>query len=680
MESTDKPISLNTLPREARIAFVLYAVTSVEKESRQVLAYVVIPLIDQFGHYNRGRKSVKMWPVARDIKTDDWEFIFRGSSRENCCITQHPPATLTVEFEKFVCPIVAPLQEPFREPDPKVVGEPMELKKLKKGRKLRYEYLTMRCHPLHVLDKEDKEILWETRHSLLNNSRVLSKFLQSVDWFSPDHRHEAQRLLLQWHTPESPVHAIELLDVRYADYSVRAYAVKLLYVLKDDQLRLLLLQLVQTLKFEPYHDSPLTRLLIDRSLRNPFTVGHFLFWHLKAEMYQIEHTERYACILEEYLSFAGNHTRELRKQNDAVLRLSRISGTIVSLKRAKEKTDDEITELCTRKLHEFNSSFLTKIGSMQITLNPKWVASSLVVEKCKYMSSKMAPLWLVFKNADPEGPDIVVIFKSGDDLRQDILTLQLLQMMDRMWLSENVDMRLTPYTCVATGWNPQGKGVGMIEVVLKSDTTSRIQLKYGGGALGALRLEPLDRYIRDFNKTEVEYNLAVENFMRSCAGYCVATYILGIGDRHNGNIMLTQNGHLFHIDFGHFLGNFKQKFGINRERAAFVLTPEMAYVMGGKRYKSAQNFKKFEEISKESFKSLRKNADLFINLFILMVSARMPELMQSSDINYLRDKFFLDEDASEGSAVENLRKEIKKSLSTTYRQVDNFIHNLKHGK
>jgi hypothetical protein len=63
-----------------------------------------------------------------------------------------------------------------------------------------------------------------------------------------------------------------------------------------------------------------------------------------------------------------------------------------------------------------------------------------------------------------------------------------------------------------------------------------------------------------------------------------------------------------------------------------------------------------------------------------MVSAGMPELMKTSDINYLRDKFFLDENANEGSAVENLRKEIKKSLNTTYRQVDNFIHNLKHGK
>lgn len=68
-----------------------------------------------------------------------------------------------------------------------------------------------------------------------------------------------------------------------------------------------------------------------------------------------------------------------------------------------------------------------------------------------------------------------------------------------------------------------------------------------------------------------------QNFIRSTAGYCIISYVLGLGDRHPDNIMLNKtNGNLFHIDFGHFLGNIKKKYGIKRERDPFVFTKEMA--------------------------------------------------------------------------------------------------------
>jgi len=151
----------------------------------------------------------------------------------------------------------------------------------------------------------------------------------------------------------------------------------------------------------------------------------------------------------------------------------------------------------------------------------------------------------------PTSSLLYTIYKIGDDLRQDQLTLQTIRIIDKLWLRAGMDLRIVTYACVPTSSDKEG----MVEMVRQAETLREIQTAGGRGITGCFDHTVIGDWLAKHNPMPLEMEAALENFTRSCAGYCIISYVLGLCDRHNDNIMVKKTGHLFHIDFGKFLGD-----------------------------------------------------------------------------------------------------------------------------
>lgn len=507
---------------------------------------------------------------------------------------------------------------------------------------------------LYIPKKEERELVWSYREWARQHPDTISKVMLCIPWGQTGVIQEVYNLLDCWPQLSHPLNAITLLGKNFSDPKIRTFAVRALNCLSDEGIQEVLLQLVQSLKHEHCHDSSLARFLIVRALFNQTQIGHSFFWHLKANLHDINYRERYLVVMDIYLRHCSKFRLELFVQNEFYNNLITIAQDLKKLKDASKRKPF---------LHEQLENMKINSSRFQIPVNCNMVAKSFVIGKCKNLDSKTLPLWLVCENIDPLGEDLLVIMKVGDDLRQDQLTLQMIRIMDRLWLKEGLDLKMSPYQVIETG-----NECGMIEVIPYSATNASIQKDYGGIA-AAFSDKPLSEWLKKYNPIESDYKSAVRDFVRSCAGYCVATYVLGIGDRHNDNIMCTKSGHLFHIDFGRFLGNTEKFAGMSRDRAPFVFTSEFAYVMGGV---GSSQYKTFVNLCKEAYNVIRKHAHLFISLFAMMLQTGIPELRSEEDINYLRESFSLNLDDKEAAA--KFEELIEKALDTKMTQLNFAVH------
>lgn len=105
--------------------------------------------------------------------------------------------------------------------------------------------------------------------------------------------------------------------------------------------------------------------------------------------------------------------------------------------------------------------------------------------------------------------------------------------MDKLLRKENLDLRLTPYRILATS-----AFTGIVQFVESQSLASIEEGKYGG-VLQFLR----HHYPDEAQDLGIRADV-MDTYVKSCAGYCVITYLLGVGDRHLDNLLLTPDGKL----------------------------------------------------------------------------------------------------------------------------------------
>ncbi|WFC98087.1 phosphatidylinositol 3-kinase [Malassezia yamatoensis] len=545
------------------------------------------------------------------------------------------------------------------------------------------------------LSSAEKDLVWSFRFHLTRFPKALTKFLKSVVWSDSYETRQATEVLLpMWAEPELS-DVLELLGPWFRDLRVRLYAVRLLRRASDDELELYLLQLVQVIKFDEVawsaakksqlqrvnqgqsdsdtqsqdlirNGPKLVELLCERSTSNK-VLGTMFYWYIKVECGDTV----YGTLFERV---AGLLQKQLLKRNEPLAEMIKRQRDFVDLLSAKSKQlrlsrDGRPKKI--EKLHALladNKSGLNHFRpALSLPLDPDIYVSRTVPERSTIFKSNLFPLRIEFCIEDPCDAEMestnhdhktyTVICKDGDDLRQDQLVIQLFALMDKLLRNEKLDLKITPYRVLAT--SPTN---GLVEFI-PSMTIAAIVAEFNGSILNYLRAHYPDK---DSQATYHVQSTVLDTFVRSCAGYCVITYLLEIGDRHLDNLLVSPDGHFFHVDFGYIFGHDPKPFP-----PPVKICKEMVEGLGGA---NSVYYARFKRLCSTAYACLRKNANLILNSVSLMVDANIPDIRSEPDkaVLKIQEKFLLD--LSEEKAIAHFEALFNETsyISTMFDRLHNM--------
>ncbi|TNV83483.1 hypothetical protein FGO68_gene10323 [Halteria grandinella] len=183
-----------------------------------------------------------------------------------------------------------------------------------------------------------------------------------------------------------------------------------------------------------------------------------------------------------------------------------------------------------------------------------------------------------------------VIAKANDDLRQEVMAMQLMRRVKGVFEGRGeTGLWLRPYEIMVTSGS-----AGFIEFIPDTISVDQLKKKFPRDAGWTLLTYYEKRY------GDLHFKEAQINFIQSLAAYSLFNYLFNVKDRHNGNILLDAEGHLLHIDFGFMLQSSPGNF--NFETAPFKLTQEYLQLMDQPSY--AEDGRMVDSQEYQYFKSL----------------------------------------------------------------------------
>ena len=422
--------------------------------------------------------------------------------------------------------------------------------------------------------------------------------------------------------------------------------------------------------------SPLLKFLLKKACENARSASLF-YWGVAVESDQCPDpdTEKW------YLKVKGIILKTLAKKSPKIYNI--LEGQIEFRVQMKTINENLVGGMDVRKKY-LKSEIIGSTGNFIRDIMPGITDMFILsqdkkphfVEKTTVWKSKTSPCGIWFNIDEAKAlPSYGIMYKNGDDLRMDQLIMQTVSLLDFLMKGVQVDLRLTPYQVLA-----YSKTDGVLELVPESLDVQEIEEKHGNignwfqflvekNELKKNSGEPIDEFF-DCPKKEARKKLE-DNFVNSLAGYCVVTYLLGIGDRHLENIMINNLGKFFHIDFGFAMGEDPNM----SKPPPFKLTPNMINAFGGE---ESPNFKVFCSKFVAYFLKLRCHSNLIINLLYMMtdsdliVNPNKNVKLGTAHVNDIADKLLLGE--SDQHAERWCTELLKDSLSNVRARMQDQFH------